>query len=101
MKYTYVILGIIMSFVVFVSLRTLTSQPRYFFDEAGIVETARNFATDGKLDIMVSPGVFSGYSHLFNATGYTVSLPLALIFKLSHTNLAARRLMLALWLLIS
>jgi len=101
MKYSYVILGIIMGFVVFTSLNTLTSQPRYFFDEAGVVESARNFATDGKLDIMVSPNVFSGYSHLFNVTGYTVSLPLALIFKLSHVSLVLGRLMMLAWLLIA
>ncbi len=101
MKYSYVVLGVITIFVLFISLRTLTSQPRYFFDEAGIVETARNFATDGKLDIMVSPNIFSGYSHLFNATGYTVSLPLALIFKLSHVSMVSGRLMMLAWLLIA
>ncbi|MEK7138472.1 MAG: glycosyltransferase family 39 protein [Patescibacteria group bacterium] len=101
MKCSYVVLGIILGFVAFISLRTLTSQPRYFFDEAGVVETAHNFATDGKLDIMVSPNTLSGYPHLFNATGYTVSLPLALIFKLSHVSLFSGRLRMLVWLLIT
>lgn len=101
MKYSYIILGIIIAFALFISLRTLTSQPRYFFDEAGVVETAHSFATNGKLDIMVSPNTFSGYSHLFNATGYTVSLPLAFIFRLSHVSLISGRLMMVFWLVIA
>lgn len=101
MRYLYIILGVIIAFTLFISLRTLTSQPRYFFDEAGVVETAHSFATNGKLDIMVSPNTFSGYPHLFNATGYTVSLPLAFIFKISHVSLISGRLMMTLWLVIA
>lgn len=99
MKYSYIFLGLIMSFVLFVSLRTLTSQPRYFYDEAVVVETAHNLEAHGKLDIMVSPAVFSSYAHLFNSTGYTVTIPLAIIFKIFGVSLTAGRLLMVAWLI--
>ncbi len=101
MKYSRPILCLIIGFALFISLRTLTSQPRYFYDEAVVLETAHNLGTNGKLDILVNPNTFSGYAHLFNSTGYTVSLPLAIIFKLGGVSLAHGRLLMVAWLIIA
>lgn len=75
------LLGAIILGVAVFSLSALTTKPKLWIDEGLTMELARNFMSYGRLDLMVEPGVFSGESFLLQSTGYPMTLPLALIFK--------------------
>lgn len=72
---------IILGVLIF-SLSTLTTKPRLWTDEALSIELARNFMSYGKLNLMTAPNVFSDVPFLLQSTGYPMTLPLALFFKL-------------------
>jgi len=78
--------------------QTLTTKPRLWFDESINIELARNFSLFGKLDISVSPGNFSGQQALLQNTGYPVTLPLALFFKIFGFGLVQARVYMLIWL---
>ena len=72
----------IILFVGLFSATHLTAMPRIFFDEALTIEIARNMELYGVLDILTEPGKFSGVPYITGSSGYPITLPLALFFKL-------------------
>ena len=86
--------------VLFFSFKTLTTKPRLWTDESVSLEMARNFSLFGKLDIAVRPGVFSGQTALFQSTGYPVTLPLALFFKIFGFGPVEARLYMIIWMVL-
>lgn len=76
-------LAVVILGVALFSLSTLTTKPRFWTDEGLSIELARNFTSFGRLDLMVEPGIFSGTPFLLQSTGYPMTLPLALFFKIA------------------
>ena len=93
----FFLLGIV--FVLTVSFVTLTTKPKISTDEAVSIELSRNFQTEGILDIKTAPGVFSGFGERLQSTGYPVTVPLALFFKLFGFDFAVARVYMLLWML--
>jgi len=81
------------------SLQTLTTKPRLWFDEGINIELARNFSLFGKLDVIVRPETFSGQPFLLQSTGYPITLPLALFFKIFGFGVFQARLYMLFWML--
>lgn len=86
-------------FVLAVSFSTLTTKPKLWTDEAVSIEIARNFQTNGVLDVQTAPGVFTGFGERLQSTGYPVTVPLSLFFKLFGYGLVQARVYMLLWML--
>lgn len=82
---------IVLSVLIF-SLSTLTTKPRLWTDEGLSIELARNFSLYGKLDVISSPGIFSGVPFLLQSTGYPMTIALAVFFKIFGLGLVQARL---------
>ncbi len=93
-------LSVVLIFVGAVSLWTLSTKPKLWVDEAKGIEMAKSFYESGKLDIEISPGVFSGVSYVLQSTGYPVTLPLALFFGIFGYGLAEARIYMLLWMIL-
>lgn len=85
-------------FMLVFSLRHLTTEPRFWLDEAKNIEIAQSFNTSGRFDMEIAPGVFTGVPHLLQSTGYPVTAPLALVFKIFGFGLAQARIYMLLWM---
>jgi hypothetical protein len=85
-------------FMLVFSLCHLTTEPRLWLDEAKNIEIAESFNTSGRLDMEISPGTFTGVAHLLQSTGYPVTVPLALVFKIFGFGLVQARLYMLLWM---
>ena len=96
--WSWLLLGAFLFTVIF-SVWHLTTAPRLWLDEAKNIELAESFATAGKLDIEIAPGIFTGAPHLLQSTGYPATLPLALFFKIFGFGLAQARIYMLLWIL--
>ncbi len=100
LKYkTALLVGAILLFVVLVSFLTLTTKPRLWIDEAKSIELALNFERFGILDIQTSPGVFSGFPHLLQSTGYPLTVPLAAWFLVFGESFVGIRIFMLVWML--
>lgn len=88
----------ILLFVFSYSFSTLTTKPAYWYDEAINVELAKNFAEFGELDLVVAPDIFSGKGATVGSTGYSVTVPLSVFFKLFGFGLAEARIYMLLWM---
>ncbi len=95
----FLISFIVIAWVLIFSFHTLTTNPKLWTDESINIELARNFSLSGKLDVIVSPGVFSGYQPLLQSTGYPVTLPLALFFKIFGFGLVQARVYMVIWMI--
>ena len=80
------------------SLPTLTSKPRLFFDEGFVIEEAHNFAEFGVLDTIVAPNTFSGLPHIASSIGFSVTVPLAGVFKVFGFSIEAARAYALMWI---
>lgn len=86
--------------VIVVSIPTLTTNPHLWVDEAKSIELARNFSNYGKLNIQTAPNEFTEFPQILQSTGYPVTMPLALIFKVFGYGLAQARLYMLFWMAI-
>lgn len=86
--------------VIAVSLSTLTTFPRIFYDEGLTIEIARNFQLFGILDISTAPGEFTNVPYITGSNGFPVTMPLALFFRLFGFGLVQARIYALLWLII-
>lgn len=86
-------------FVIVFSVPTLTTKPKLWMDEAKSMELARNFLHYGKLDIATAPGQFTGFPSLLQSTGYPVTVPLALVFKIFGYGIVSARIFMLAWML--
>ncbi|HEY4504581.1 MAG TPA: glycosyltransferase family 39 protein [Candidatus Paceibacterota bacterium] len=96
-------LGLIVAilFVLTVSLSTLTTKPGLWVDEAKSIILARNFANSGTLDILAAPGTSSGQKPLLQSTGYPVTVPLALVYKIFGQSFVIARWYMLIWMCIA
>ena len=91
---------IITVWMVLFSFPTLTTKPKLWVDEAKSIELAHNFLLYGTLDIQTAPGEFSGIPYLLQSTGYPVTIPLALFFKIFGYGLIQARIFMIAWMII-
>lgn len=80
------------------SLLSLTTRPRFWYDEGINVELARNFSEFGKLDLIVAPDTLSGEGAFIGSTGYPVTVPLAATYKIFGFGFPQSRLYMLLWM---
>lgn len=92
-------LALVILGVLIFSLSNLTTKPKIWTDEGLNIELARNFLSYGKLNVMVAPNVFFDAPFLLQATGYPLTVPLALFFKLFGIGPWQARLYALLWLI--
>jgi len=97
-NYVWLGLALIIIFVNVYSARTLTTKPAVWYDEGINIELARNFSEFGQLDLVVAPLTFSGRGPTIGSTGYTTTLPLALVFKIFGFGLEQARLYMLVWM---
>lgn len=98
---TEVILCLIFFAVIAFSLPILTTKPRLWHDEGINIEFAKNFLDFGKLDVKVAPEEFSGLTRFFQASGYPLTLPLSLFFKIFGFSPAAARVYMLGWMMLA
>lgn len=98
LKY-YSVLGLIFFGVLALSFSTLTTKPQIWVDEAKSIELARNFMNFGKLNIQTAPGEFTGFPEILQSTGYPVTVPLAIFFKIFGYGLVQARIYMLGWML--
>ncbi|OGC80270.1 hypothetical protein A2943_00130 [Candidatus Adlerbacteria bacterium RIFCSPLOWO2_01_FULL_51_16] len=96
--YVIIVVSCAFLFLNFFSIRTLTTQPAFWYDEGINVELARNFASSGNLDIIVAPNTFSQEGAFLGSTGYTTTVPLAWFYRLFGFGLEQSRLYMLLWM---
>lgn len=101
-NYIYeIIVCVMLVWVAGYSLFYLTTKPKLWYDEGVNIEVASNFFRFGVLDMQIAPAVFSGAGYLYQATGYPVTMSLALIFKLFGFSASLARLYMIVWMLIA
>lgn len=83
-------------FVFLFSVSDLTTRPKLWVDEALTLELAHNFERYGELNVKTSPGLFFEYPYLLQSTGYPLTVPLALIFKIFGYSLTTGRIVMLL-----
>lgn len=93
-------------FVIFImilfSLNTLTTKPRLWYDEGLNIEVARNISYFHKIEAQVAPNVFSGQTvRMFQATGYPVTIPLAIFFKIFGFGATQARIYMLGWMVLT
>lgn len=86
-------------FMLVFSVRHLTTAPRLWIDEAKNIEIAESFNTSGVFDMELAPGYFTGVPHLLQSTGYPVTAPLALVFKIFGFGFVQARVYMILWMI--
>lgn len=96
-----IVFCLILAFIIGISLLNLTIIPRIFFDEGITIEVARNFQLFGVPDILTAPGQFSGFPYINGSSGFPITLPLAMFFKIFGFSFAQARVYALAWLLIS
>ena len=95
----YSVFGLILFGVLALSFSTLTTKPQIWVDEAKSIELARNFMDFGKLNIQTAPGEFTGFPEILQSTGYPVTVPLAVFFKIFGYGLVQARIYMLVWML--
>lgn len=93
-------LAVVLVAVVALSLPKLTTFPRIFYDEGITIEIARNFQLFGVADISTSPGQFTDAPYINASSGFPVTAPLALFFRIFGFGLTQARVYALLWLLV-
>ncbi len=96
--YILIILVVILISVLGISLTTLRTKPKLWGDEALSIELARNFSYQHTLNAQIAPGIFYPFPHFVQATGYPVTVPLALVFKFFGHGLFQARLYMIAWM---
>ncbi len=89
---------IILLFSLWSPLGTVVATPRFWRDEAIPFEIARTYVELGKLDVAVAPGVVDGDSYKTHATGFIVTVPLALWMRVFGVGLLQARIFMMLWI---
>lgn len=99
-RYAWLGLALVIVFINVFSFQTLTTKPAVWYDEGINIELARNFSEFGKLDIAVAPNTFADRGATIGSTGYPITGPLALVFKLFGFGFAQARIYMLLWMSI-
>jgi 4-amino-4-deoxy-L-arabinose transferase-like glycosyltransferase len=101
LRWGWIIIVSMIALAVVYSALTLTTRPRIWIDEAKSIELARNFLESGHLDIQTAPGQFSGVSPLLQSTGYPVTFPLVLFFKIFGYGFFQARIFMVVWMVLA
>ena len=99
--YAEIVLCLLLIGVAAVSLPNLTTKPRLWYDEGVNIEFAKNFLDFGKLDIQVSPGIFSQLTDHPQAYGYPLSIFLSLFFGIFGFGPVQARIYMLIWMLLA
>ncbi len=84
-----------------VSFSTNITKPRLWIDEGKTVELSRNFLDNRTLDIMTAPSQYTGIAPVLQSTGYPVSIPLAIFFKVFGFGPEQARVYMQIWLVLA
>ena len=84
--------------VLFLATYKLTESPPVWLDEGVFTQVAINLAQFGEHSIMTGPGNF--VSAWFATTGYPVTVPIALTFKIFGINLFVARSLMAVFIIL-
>jgi len=84
--------------VLFLATYKLTESPPVWLDEGVFTQVAINLAQFGEHSIMTGPGNF--VSAWFATTGYSVTVPIALTFKIFGINLFVARSLMAVFIIL-
>jgi len=94
------VFALLVGFAIWSPTGKLDEFPKYWWDEAFTVETARTFNEIGVFDMTVAPNTPSGIALALNANGFPLSFPLALLFRLTGVSVVAARLMMLGWMIL-
>jgi hypothetical protein len=99
-KFPIILLSLAVIFCLAYSIPNLTTKPKLWIDEGISIEIARNFSHAGVLDVRISPESFSGIPYLLQATGYPVTVPLAIAFKIFGFSATVARAYMVVWMIV-
>lgn len=99
--YLELLFSLLLIAVVVGSLPVLTTKPRLWYDEGINIEFAKNFLDFGKLDVLIAPGEFSGLTRFYQASGYPLSLPLSLFFRIFGFGPVQARVYMLGWMILA
>lgn len=99
-KFPIILLSLAVIFCLAYSIPNLTTKPKLWIDEGISIEIARNFSEAGVLDVRISSESFSGIPYLLQATGYPVTVPLALAFKIFGFSATVARAYMVVWMIV-
>ena len=98
----YILPILVIFFTLIFSLMTLTTKPRLWYDEGLNIEVARNISYSNIVEAQIAPNVFSEQTvRMFQATGYPVTIPLAIFFKVFGFGAVQARLYMLLWVTLT
>ncbi len=100
-NYPIIILAAVFAFVIIFCLTNLTTKPKLWIDEGLNIEVSRNFLLFGKLNVLTAPGIFVEQPYAVSASGYALTVPLAVFFNFFGFGLFQARFFMMLWLLIA
>ncbi len=92
---------LIIVIVLYISSGSLLTKPRIWVDEASSIEQSHNLLRSGTPDIEIAPGQFTGVPYLIQSTGYPITVPLALVFKVFGYGFAQARVYMLVWVIVA
>ncbi len=92
---------IVCVFSLYSPLGDITATPKFWRDEAITFEVARSLAEAGVADVFVAPNMPNGLPYLTHATGFAVTYPLALLFKIFGVSVFLARVYMIAWLFVA
>lgn len=95
-NYAWICLALAAVFLVCFSVSELTSRPRTWIDEGLNIEAASNLLQFGKVNIQLSPGIFSETPVTLVTSGYPILVPVAAVFYFFGLGLFQARLFMVL-----
>ncbi len=98
-KETIIVFSLLIA-IALVSLRSLTTTPQLWFDEAINIQFARNFAEQGYLNLQTAPGIPYNTPYQFMTSGYALSLPLGFLFKFFGFSFTLARIYMLGWFMM-
>src|SRR3989338_9134521 len=100
--------GLTLSFIFLLTLffslwspqESFIATPKYWWDEAFTVETARTFSETGRLDFTVAPNTPSDKAIALNANGFPMRIPLAGVFSVFGVGVTQARIYMIVWIFL-
>lgn len=86
--------------VLFISTYKLTESPRTWYDDGLFMQVSRNVAHFNIFGVQYAPGEFDRSIASFVTTGYPVTYPIALVFKLFGIGLLQARIPMVIFLIL-
>lgn len=100
-RIAFIVVCAVCVFVLAYSIPTLTTKPRIWTDEAVSLSIARSFSQTGVLDMETAPGVWYEKPALVQSTGYPVTAPLGVLFRLFGFDFTLARVYMLAWMFLA